>query len=101
MTYRSFAAASLLIAAALYPNLVSAQTMRGASVQMWTNPGFVQPNVNFDRRYAPETAPGGTVVLRGSRAPTGDYAAPEIGITGEGYGSTLPPARILPPGAGR
>jgi hypothetical protein len=29
MTYRSFAAASLLIAAALYPNLVSAQTMRG------------------------------------------------------------------------
>jgi len=98
MTNRSLTAVSLLIAAVLYPNLVSAQTMRGASVQMWDNPALVLPNINIDRRYAPEIAPGGTVVLRGSRAPTGDYAAP---IIGEGYGSSLPPARILPPGAGR
>ena len=95
MKNRSLTAVSLLIAAVLCPNLVSAQTMRGASVQVWANPALVQPNVNVDRRYVPEVAPGGTVVLRGSRAPTSDYAAPEIGITGEGYGSSLPP------GAGR
>jgi len=69
MTYRSITVLSLLIAAALYPDLVSAQSTQEASVQTWANPVLVRPNINFDRRYAPETAPGGTVVLRGSRAP--------------------------------
>ena len=59
MTNGRITAVSLLIAAALHPNLAPAQTMRGGSVQMWTNPVVVQPNITSTvamRRKPPPAA---------------------------------------------
>ena len=56
--------------------------------------------VVIERRTLPQVAPGGTVVLRGSRSSETTLARPTIGAGGQGYGSSNMPGRAVPLGAG-
>jgi hypothetical protein len=56
--------------------------------------------VVIERRSLPQVAPGGTVVLRGSRSSEATLAQPSVGPTGQGYGSSTAPGLVILPGAG-
>ena len=56
--------------------------------------------VVIERRTLPQVAPGGTVVLRGSRSSEATLAQPTVGATGQGYGSSTAPGLVVLPGAG-
>ena len=56
--------------------------------------------VVIERRTLPQVAPGGTVVLRGSRSSETALAQPTFGASGQGYGSSSAPGRAVLLGAG-
>lgn len=56
--------------------------------------------VVIERRTLPQVAPGGTVVLRGSRSSETTLAQPTLGASGQSYGSSSAPSRAVSLGAG-
>jgi endonuclease YncB( thermonuclease family) len=76
----------------------AADTPPGISGNLGTAP--TARSVVIERRTLPQVAPGGTVVLRGSRSSETTLAQPTIGASGLGYGSSTAPNRLIPPGAG-
>ena len=79
-------------------NAVAADTPPGIAGNRGTAPDA--RSVVIERRILPQVAPGGTVVLRGSRSSEPTLAQPTVGTSGQGYGSSTAPGRAVPLGAG-
>jgi hypothetical protein len=97
--------AGILFSAVLFAAILAgsgsagaADTPPGISGNLGTAPDA--RTVIIERRTLPQVAPGGTVVLRGSRSSEAPLAQPTIGASGLGYGSSTAPNRFIPPGAG-
>jgi hypothetical protein len=98
-------AAVLSIAAPPVPHSAAAADSRDVAVRIQEaqlSPAIAPQtrSVTVERRALPEVAPGGTVVLRGSRTVSPNAGPPNLGGSGEGYGSSNAPAGAPPAGAG-
>ena len=99
-TWTCLPAAAIGIATLCGPNNATAADAPPASFSKDSVPAPGSRSVIIEHRALPEVAPGGTIVLRGSRSFGSTIAQPGTGGNGQGYGSSNAPAGTLPPGAG-